>query len=260
MRLTAELLSQVEQRTNPVGDRELVLRELGIPMLENLGAARDEFDSYDLSNNRLFRLENFPKLQRLAHLHCAGNLIEGIDGRNLKKNVPNLLTLNLSDNNISSLAEVASLASACEKLESLSLVNNPVTRRQHYRLYTIHRIPTLKVLDFTKVRASERDRAERLASSAAGAALEGDVQQEAKQTSTKTFDPGEALDDAKAVIISYTSEQKDQIRELLANASSAKELEEIEAAVRKGVLPEALQAADRKRKRDNGANEGAEIS
>jgi U2 small nuclear ribonucleoprotein A' len=129
MRITVELLSQAEQRTNPVGDRELVLRELGIPMIENLGAARDDFDSYDLSNNRISRLENFPKLHRLAHLHCAGNLIDAIDGRNLKKNVPNLLSLILSHNNVSSLAEVANIAAACSKLEFLSLVGNPVTSK-----------------------------------------------------------------------------------------------------------------------------------
>lgn len=129
MRLTAELLSEVEQRTNPVGDRELVLRDLGIPMIENLAAARDDFDSYDLSNNRISRLENFPKLHRLAHIHGAGNLIESIDGKNLKRNVPNLITLNLSHNNIASLAEVANLAAACEKLEMLSLIGNPVTSK-----------------------------------------------------------------------------------------------------------------------------------
>lgn len=127
-----------------------------------------------------------------------------------------------------------------------------ISGRQHYRLYTIHRIPTLKVLDFTKVKQTERDRAERLATSAAGAALQGDIQQEA----AKTFMPGESLDEAKAVMISYTAEQKEAIRQLLANASSAKELEEIEAAVRRGVLPEALQHGH-KRKRENGGDQQA---
>jgi U2 small nuclear ribonucleoprotein A' len=121
--------------------------------------------------------------------------------------------------------------------------------RQHYRLYTIHRIPTLKTLDFTKVKNSEREKARRLANSAAGAALEGDIQQEAR-TATKTFVPGESLDDAKAVVISFTAEEKEQIRNLLANASSAKELEEIETSVKSGVLPEALRG--NKRKRENG--------
>jgi U2 small nuclear ribonucleoprotein A' len=129
MRITAELLSQAEQRTNPTDDRELVLRDLGIPAIENLGAARDDFDSIDFSNNRITSLENFPKLHRLAHLHCAGNLIEGIDANNLKKNVPNIRTLVLSQNSISSLAQVAKIGSAFPKLEFLSLSGNPITRK-----------------------------------------------------------------------------------------------------------------------------------
>ena len=54
------------------------------------------------------------------------------------------------------------------------------TGRQHYRLYAIHKIPSLKVLDFTKIKQSERERAQRLAASAAGAAMEADARLEAR--------------------------------------------------------------------------------
>jgi U2 small nuclear ribonucleoprotein A' len=234
MRITADLLSQVERRMNPLDQRELVLRELGVPAIENMGAALDECDAWDLSHNRLARLENFPRLVRLSALYCAGNVIETIDDKNMSKNVPNITMLTLSHNNISTLAQVANIGKACPKLEYLSLSGNPVTGRQHYRLYTIHQIPTLKVLDFEKVKAVERDRAQRLANSAAGAALQSDVQNEA--TAAKTFTPGEGLH----AIVTFTMEQKEQIRELLANAASAKEVEEIENAVKKGFLPPAL--------------------
>lgn len=129
VRISAELLSQAEQRTNPNEDRELVLRDFGIPAIENMGAARDEFDAFDLSNNRISRLENFPKLHRLSSLFCAGNSIDSIDAKNIQKNVPNLKSLTLSDNNISALAEVANIATACPKLEFLSLSGNPVTSK-----------------------------------------------------------------------------------------------------------------------------------
>ena len=33
----------------------------------------------------------------------------------------------------------------------LSFVNNPIIRRQHYRLYVIAKLPQLKALDFVKV-------------------------------------------------------------------------------------------------------------
>jgi U2 small nuclear ribonucleoprotein A' len=126
MRLTADLLNRAEQRTNCVGERELVLAGLGIPAMENTGAARDDFDCLDLSNNLLVRLENFSKLHRLANLLVAGNRIETLDGRNLSNNLPNLKSITLSHNNISSLAEIQALGKACAKLEFLDLTGNPV--------------------------------------------------------------------------------------------------------------------------------------
>jgi U2 small nuclear ribonucleoprotein A' len=126
--------------------------------------------------------------------------------------------------------------------------------RQHYRLYAIHRMPALKVLDFERVKPSERDRASRLASSAAGAALESDVQAEARET-TRTFTPGEDLDVKTAVIVNFTAEEKEQIRVLLAGATTVKQVEEIENAVQRGVLPEALMG---KRKRDNATPDSSE--
>ena len=132
MRLSAEILSQAEQRPNPLGERELVLRGLAIPAIEHLAVTRDAFDTIDFSNNRLLQLENFPRLLRLCHLMCSGNLIESIDAANLHKNIPNLTSLTLSYNRISALHEVVNLAKACSKLEFLSLTGNPVTSKLQY--------------------------------------------------------------------------------------------------------------------------------
>ena len=40
--------------------------------------------------------------------------------------------------------------------EHLSLVKNPVTRVKNYRLYTIHKLPSLLTLDFTRVKKKVR--------------------------------------------------------------------------------------------------------
>lgn len=237
MRLSAEILSQAEQRPNPLGERELVLRGLAIPAIEHLAVTRDAFDAMDFSDNRLLRLENFPRLERLTSLCCAGNLIESLDASNMKKNTPNLTSMTLSYNRISALHEVGNLGTACSKLEFLSLAGNPVTKRQHYRLYAIHRIPSLKVLDFVRITASERDRAERLANSAAGAALESDVQQEANQSTAKTFEPGTGESAEEAFVTNFTPEQKETIRQMVASAKSPAEIDEIERAVKRGVFP-----------------------
>ncbi len=113
------------------------------------------------------------------------------------------------------------------------------TGRQHYRLYTINKIPTLKVLDFQKVKQSEKDKAQRLARSAAGAALESDVQIEARDSSakSKTFTPGEGKSAKESFVVNFTSEQKAKIKEMIANASSPMEIERIEECVRRGKFP-----------------------
>jgi U2 small nuclear ribonucleoprotein A' len=65
--------------------------------------------------------------------------------------LPSLQTLVLTNNRIATLAEIDGLAS-CQALSMLSLLQNPVNRRKHYRLYVIHKIPSLRVLDFQKIR------------------------------------------------------------------------------------------------------------
>lgn len=123
--------------------------------------------------------------------------------------------------------------------------------RQHYRLYTIKNVPSLKTLDYQKISKTERDRAERLAKSAAGAALEADVQGEEPSTTSKTFIPGEGLSAEASFTTSFTSEEKEQIRALVANASNPAEIEEIEQSVQRGILPPQL-LQQRKRAAENG--------
>ena len=94
-----------------------------------------------------------------------------------------------------------------------------------------------------KITKTERDRADRLAKSAAGAALEADIQGE----TSKTFVPGEGLSTEAVIATSFTPEEKEQIRQLVANASSPAEIEEIEQAVQRGVLPPQLRLLQRKR-------------
>lgn len=108
--------------------------------------------------------------------------------------------------------------------------------RQHYRLYTIGHIPSLKVLDWSRITPAERDKSRRLAQSAAGAALESDVQQEAAQQQ-RTFTPGEGQSAAESFQTLFTAEQKEQLRRMVANAKSPQEIEQIEASVQKGIFP-----------------------
>eukprot|EP00986_Skeletonema_menzelii_P006331 scaffold2384_cov143-Skeletonema_menzelii.AAC.2 len=108
----------------------------------------------------------------------------------------------------------------------------------------------------TKVKQSERERAQRLASSAAGAAMEADCRLEARaavsssaadggvtsktyndDNETNTFEPGEGKNAEESFATQFTLEEKAKIREMVANAASAEEIDRIENLVKKGIFP-----------------------
>jgi hypothetical protein len=69
----------------------------------------------------------------------------------LESSLPNLETLVLTGNLIQELADLDPLASI-KSLRTLSLLHNPVTTRQHYRLYVAFKLPQLRLLDFRKIK------------------------------------------------------------------------------------------------------------
>lgn len=160
MRITPELIDGCYQYTNKATtDRELRMRGLKIPAIENLGSTLNRFDCFDLSDNIIRKLENLPLLPRLKCLLLNNNRIYRI-APHLEESVPNLERLILTNNYIQELGDIDAL-STLSNLRVLSLVNNPVTEKEHYRLYVIHKLPHLRLLDFSKVKKSERDDAQR---------------------------------------------------------------------------------------------------
>lgn len=161
------------QSINPVRDRELDLRGYKIPVIENLGATLDQFDSIDLSDNDIRKLDGFPLLRRLKYLLLNNNRVCRI-GDNLQEHLPALETLVLTNNQIQNLGDLDPLASI-KTLTYLSLMKNPVTVKRHYRFYLIHRIPQLRVLDFRRIRQKERLEAQQLFKGKRGKQLEKEV-------------------------------------------------------------------------------------
>ncbi|KAM7406677.1 hypothetical protein PAMP_001039 [Pampus punctatissimus] len=186
VKLSAELIEQAAQYTNPVRDRELDLRGYKIPVLENLGATLDQFDTIDFSDNEVRKLDGFPLLKRLKTLLMNNNRICRV-GENLEQSLPGLTELVLTNNNIQELGDLDPLATV-KTLTLLSLLRNPVTNKKHYRLYVINKIPQIRVLDFQKVKLKERQEAEKMFKGKRGAQLAKDI---AKRT--KTFTPGVAV-------------------------------------------------------------------
>ena len=93
MRLTSELVSEARAYYNPLRQREIDLRGLKIAVMENLGAAQNQFDVIDLSDNSITKIENIPKFDRLNTLLLSNNLISRI-ASGLGANVPNCENLN----------------------------------------------------------------------------------------------------------------------------------------------------------------------
>uniref|UniRef100_A0A0A9YS56 Probable U2 small nuclear ribonucleoprotein A' n=1 Tax=Lygus hesperus TaxID=30085 RepID=A0A0A9YS56_LYGHE len=141
VKLTPELIQQAMQYMNPVRDREIDLRGYKIPVIENLGATLDQFDTIDFSDNDIRKLDGFPLLKRLKTLILNNNRIVRLaDG--LGTSIPNLENLILSGNNLQELSDIDPLISL-QKLTTLSLLENPIVTKPHYRLYVAFKLPNL---------------------------------------------------------------------------------------------------------------------
>ncbi|KAI1889729.1 hypothetical protein AGOR_G00165940 [Albula goreensis] len=229
VKLSAELIEQAAQYTNPVRDRELDLRGYKIPVLENLGATLDQFDTIDFSDNEIRKLDGFPLLKRLKTLLMNNNRICRI-GEALEHSLPSLKELVLTNNNIQELGDLDPLASI-KTLTLLSLLRNPVTNKRHYRLYVINKIPQIRVLDFQKVKLKERQEAEKMFKGKRGAQLAKDI---AKRT--KTFTPGAALQ-AEKKKTGPSPADVEAIKNAIASATSLAEVERLKGLLQSGQIP-----------------------
>ncbi|PJF16622.1 hypothetical protein PSACC_03619 [Paramicrosporidium saccamoebae] len=127
-----------------------------IPAIENLAITRDQYDTLDLTDNDIPRLENFPTLRRLRTLLVSNNKITRLDLEMMQK-LPALEMLVLNNNPLGTVEALRVLQGG--KLRYLSLIDCPVTRTPHYRLNVIAMLPQLKALDFCKITAAERQAA-----------------------------------------------------------------------------------------------------
>jgi len=224
-RLTAELILKSSSYFNPIKERELDLRGNKIAVIENLGATQDQYDSIDLSDNEIAKLENFPVLNRLRTLLLSNNRITKI-ANNLGEALPHLDTLILTNNKIVNLADIDPLGDL-PMLQSLSLLENAASKKQHYRLYVIHRLPKLRVLDFRKIKEKERIASNKLFGGEKGDRLKQTLVRQAQSAveSTTTTSTASSNSDSQA------------IRNAIANAKSLAEVEQLTRALESGQLP-----------------------
>lgn len=240
MRLTIELVEGAFQFMNKsTGDRELDLRDYKITTLENLGATLDQFDAIDFTSNDIRTLENFPLLNRIKRLYFSNNRISKIDER-LHESIPNLEGLIMINNQLQELGDLDSLA-GFKKLTTLALMGNPVSTKKHYRLYLIHRIPSIRLLDFKKVKIKERNEADKLFSGEKGKRLENEI-----GIKSKTFVPGGELINGSGGGAGIqpnnqrkqlTTEEIQAIKQAISKANTLEEMERLKLLLKQGYIP-----------------------
>ncbi|KAG0168320.1 U2 small nuclear ribonucleoprotein A' [Apophysomyces sp. BC1034] len=229
MKLTTDLIAESFTHINALTDRELVLRDLKIPAIENLGATKDLNDTIDFTNNDLRVLGNFPRMIRLQHLLLSNNRISKLEP--FHEQLPNLTTLIMTNNTIEELGDIEPLE-LCKNLTHLSLLDNPVTKKAHYRLYVIHKLPSVRVLDFNRVKDKERQEAAQLFLEDGE---ENELAKSITRNKTKTFEPGEGVQQKTGHGLTPAEQLK--IKEAIKQATSLDEISRLERLLKAGHLP-----------------------
>lgn len=122
-----------------------------------------------------------------------------------------------------------------------------INTSQHYRTYLIWLCPSLRFLDYQRVREVEREQAKELfgthdAPTELAAKMRG--------VKSKTFDPPaggakSAAGAGKAMRTQLTDTEKKRVQDLIKNARSLAEIAKIEKDLAKGRIPQGAADADR---------------
>ena len=241
-KLTVDVILESNQRLNAIGEYELDVQKKGIKTIENLGGTCDQFDSIDLSENEIIKLEGFPKLKRLHTINLNENKIEKINGTNLSENVPKLEWLMLQNNKIRNLVDIDELGKM-KRLRCVILKGNPVCALENYRAYCVYKLNDgLRMLDFERVYAKEREEAKKMFEGDDGKAAKAKTFTVGKRGGRDEEDEEEKDDESKKKKKGKKGKKHDEaelakIKAAIANATTLEEITLLEKAMETGVLP-----------------------
>ncbi|KAF3986420.1 hypothetical protein FT663_04550 [Candidozyma haemuli var. vulneris] len=227
MKLTPQLISQAPVYVNPEKRLTLNLRDQQALFIENLDTTNNTYNVIDLTNNDIIELSGIPEnLDKLETLLLANNNISRV------KEVHNehVRSLSLVNNNVTSLSQLEPLRHW--KLEHLVLLGNKVVQEHNYRLFVVWLVPTLKVLDGEKVKASERAEAVELFGESyekATPVLDAILSSGAKKP-VETKSKQERL--AENTVKKLSDEEKADLLRQLEEAESIEEVERISAVLK----------------------------
>lgn len=245
VKLTPELINQSMQYINPCRERELDLRGFKIPQIENMGATLDQFDTIDLSDNDLRKLDGFPYLPRLKCLLLNNNRIVRIDDF-LHESLPNLHTIILTGNNIQELSDLEPLIHL-KNLETLCLLVNPVSTKPYYREYIAYKFPQIKLLDFRKIKLKDRKEAQDFFKSKQGKDMLKEIAKKSKISAGISNALSTTTDNKNATNNNNDKDKADvnpadlqKIKEAIKKANSLQEVERLTRILQSGHLNENL--------------------
>jgi U2 small nuclear ribonucleoprotein A' len=206
-----------------------------IPTIENLGIAKDQ-DAIDFTDNDISSLGNFPFFPRLHTLLLARNRVKHIQPT-IASTIPNLTTLVLTANNMSELADLDPLRNLTH-LNHLVLLENPVTRKEHYRYWVIWRIPSVRFLDYQKVKDAERAKAKELFGTAEEpTALASKIIGIKSRTFNVPSGGAERAPADKAVRVKLTEKERKRVEKMIREARSLQEITRLEKELNEGRIP-----------------------
>lgn len=175
----------------------------------------------------------------------------------------------LTNNSINELGDLEPLREL-RSLQYLSLIGNPVKEKKWYREWIIFRIPSLRVLDFQRIREKvcssqytpqltrlfcdtdrlryfkERQAAQSLFVTPEGlltglaSTISTTVSSNAAKTATNADEPKAASAQVKAGRL-MTDEEKSRVRAAIAAAKTTEEIQRLERSLREGWVPDTSQ-------------------
>ncbi|TGJ81172.1 hypothetical protein E0Z10_g7596 [Xylaria hypoxylon] len=241
MRLTAELLQNSPSWLNALKERELDLRGHRIPTIENLGVAGPQ-DAIDLVDNDIQVLGNFPLSPRIHTLLLARNRIASIQPT-LANSIPNLTNLQLESNNLNELADLDPLSSF-PQLTHLILRDNP-----NYRYWVLWRCPSVRFLDYVKVKDAERKHTTELFGTTESPT---ELATKIMNVKSKAFSASSSLENGGGAAglsmrmsrIKLTDKEKKRLQDLIKQATSLDEITRLETMLKEGRLPAGIHLND----------------
>jgi len=214
-----------------------------IPAIENLGVAGPH-DAIDFTDNDIQILGNFPLSPRIHTLLLARNRVSSIQS-SLANSLPNLTTLVLTSNNIAELADLDVLGTF-QYLTHLIVLENPVTRKEHYRDWIIWRCPNVRFLDYRKVKDDERKKATELFGTAEEPTS---LASKIMGVKSRTFDIPtsngiSSTSTSKNYRVKLTDKERRKVEAMIKNAKSLEDIIRLEKELNEGRVPLAAQGGD----------------